>query len=74
LARNERLKRNLPSQWSSNCEEIVASLLGSLLVADKKDQEDLVMKAVFDAESSGLAAKETAPLILELRELLERFL
>src|SRR6266540_1544085 len=46
LARHERLTRNLPSGWSGASEEIVASLLGSLLVDQEKDQQDLLLKAL----------------------------
>src|SRR5258706_9988556 len=49
LARHERLTRNIPPGWSGISEEIVASLLGSLLVRDDKDQQDLLLKALFEA-------------------------
>src|SRR6266849_6799461 len=39
LARHPRLARNLPPGWSGVTEEIVASLLGSWLVAEEKDQQ-----------------------------------
>src|SRR5437764_808242 len=36
VARHPRLRRNLPATWSDVAEEIVASLLGSLIVTDAK--------------------------------------
>lgn len=74
LARHERLTRNLPSGWSGVSEEIVASLLGSLLVTEEKDQQDLLLKSLFDAETHGLDADQATALILELRALLEKIL
>jgi hypothetical protein len=74
LARNRRLKRNLPRTWSDAAEEIVASLLASLLVTAAKDREDLVAKAIFEADRSGMEAERITLFILELRELLEELL
>src|SRR6266852_8117896 len=53
LARHRRLIRNLPPAWSGVTQEIVASLLGSLLVEDEKDQQDLLLKALFEADRQG---------------------
>jgi hypothetical protein len=74
LARHPRLTRNLPQGWSGVSEEIVASLLGSLLVEKEKDQQDLVLKALFEADKQGLEQNRALLLIMELRALLERIL
>jgi hypothetical protein len=55
-------------------EEVVASILPSLIVGGDKDRQDLLLKAVFEAGTAGLAGPEVAPLIIELRALLERIL
>jgi hypothetical protein len=74
LARNPRLTRNLPAGWSDASEEIAASLLASLLVTGEEDREDLVLKALFEAEKQGLERDRAVALIIELRALLERVL
>src|SRR5262249_39278428 len=74
LARHPPLTRNLPQGWSGVSEEIVDSLLGSLLVEKEKDQQDLVLKALFEAERQGLEQSRALLLIMELRALLERIL
>jgi hypothetical protein len=52
----------------------VASLLGSLLVEQDKDQQDLLLKALFEAEKQGLEPDRATWLIMELRALLEKIL
>ncbi len=74
LARHRRLTRNLPRGWSGVSEEIVASLLGSLLVEVEKDQQDLLLKALFEAEKQGLDNDRASLLLMELRALLETIL
>ena len=74
LARHERLTRNLPSEWSGITEEIVASLLGSLLVQEDKDQQDLLLKALFEANIQGFQIEQATAFIMELRSLLEKIL
>jgi hypothetical protein len=74
LARHQRLTRNLPPAWSGVTEEIVASLLGSLLAEKEKDQQDLLLKALFEADKQGMAPDRATLLIMELRALLEKTL
>jgi len=74
LARHPRLRRNLPRAWSGVSEEIVASLLGSLLVGAEKDQQDLLLKALFEAGNQGLEPERALLLVTELRGLLEKIL
>lgn len=73
-ARHPRLVRNLPTTWSSAAEEIVASLLGSLIVREDKDKQDLLAKALFEADRPNHDPARTTELILELRVLLEKTL
>ena len=72
LARHPRLTRNLPATWSGVTEEIVASLLASLLLDGEEDQRNLLLKAVFEAENQGLESERATALIRELRALLEK--
>ena len=74
LARHPRLIRNLPRTWSGVTEEIVASLLGSLVAEDEKDQQDLLLKALFDADKQGMKPEQATLLLSELRVLLEKML
>jgi hypothetical protein len=74
LGRHERIRRNLPIRWSGISEEIVASILASLIVRDENDRQALLLKAVFDADKGGMPSKEVTPLIIELRTLLEKIL
>jgi hypothetical protein len=74
VARHPPLIRNLPTAWSEAAEEVVASLLGSILVVNEKDRQDLLLKALFQAEQQGLEPARATALILELRELLEKAL
>jgi hypothetical protein len=74
LARHQRLTRNLPRAWSGITEEIVASLLGSLLVEKEKDQQDLLLKALSEADKQRLEPDRATLLIMELRALLEKIL
>jgi hypothetical protein len=73
-ARHPRLARNLPRSLSGVTEEIVASLLGSLLVETEKDTQDLLLKALFEADRQGLEFEHAALLLTELRVLLEKML
>ncbi len=74
FARHPRLVRSLPSFWSEGTEEIVASLLGSLLVSDDVDRETLIYKATFDAVMRGVESDQATVLAARLRELLEKLL
>lgn len=74
LARHKRLTRNLPRTWSAISEEIVASVLGSLLVDEEKEKQNLLLKALFVAQTQGLEPEHAASLITELRAFLEQIL
>jgi hypothetical protein len=45
-----------------------------LLVENEKDQQDLVLKALFEAAQRGMKADRATPFIMELRALLEKIL
>jgi hypothetical protein len=62
----------LPPAWSEVSEEIVASLLGSLIVKNEKDKQDLILKALFEAGMHGMEPDRATFFIMELRALLER--
>jgi hypothetical protein len=72
LARDRRLNRNLPQAWSGVSEEIVASLLGSILASTEKDQQDLLFKAIFEAQKHGFASDAAILFLMEFRALLEK--
>jgi hypothetical protein len=72
LARHRRLSRNLPQAWSGVSEEIVASLLGSIMASDEKDQQDLLLKALFEAQKHGFEPDAAMLFLMELRALLEK--
>jgi hypothetical protein len=74
LARHRRLRQVLPHEWSGVSEEIAASILGSLLAQNEKDQQDLMLKAMFDADRQGLKPTQATKIITELRTLLERII
>lgn len=52
----------------------MASVIGSLLVQTEKDQQDLLLKAMFDASRRGLERDRAMFIIAELRALLEQVL
>lgn len=74
LLRHERITRTVPLDWSDASEEIVASLIGSIIVRAEADQHDLLMKAGFDAVSAGFDAEKVVEFLTELRALLEELL
>jgi hypothetical protein len=74
LARHPLLARNIPSTWSGVTEEIVASVIGSLLVETAQEQQDLLMKAAFDANRRGIEPNRAMLMIAELRGILEQIL
>ena len=52
-------------------EEVLASLIGSLLVSDSRDAEDLVGKATVDLATIGLSAASVVRTIEQLRGILK---
>jgi hypothetical protein len=76
LSRIPRLVNCLHGKITNDGEEVIGSLLGSLIIANENDQELLVAKATFDAlrlnENKNPAELRRA--IAELREILREFL
>ena len=74
VSRNTKLRRALPPTTTEQAEEILASLIASLLGARPSDRESLSAKALHDTLNCGLTIREATELISELRTLLENVL
>jgi len=74
LARHPRLTRLTQPIVAWVTEEILASLLGSLLVENEKDQKDLLLKAAGEATDRGMDAQRASLFLTRLREILEKYL
>jgi hypothetical protein len=55
-------------------EEMLASIIGSLLVTEAKEQESLIAKAVEEALKSGIKPTDAVWLVDEIRLKLENWL
>lgn len=74
LAWHPRL-RPLLARWNGHAsEELLASVLGSLIVKKEKDQSDLLTKAVGEALRCGVEATDAVWLVIEIRDKLENLL
>ncbi|HEY2909931.1 MAG TPA: hypothetical protein VGI99_06780 [Gemmataceae bacterium] len=74
IARHERLKRIMPASWNESAEEILASLVGSVLVDSKADEETLVLKAMFESVKLGNDLTAVQDHFSEIRELLRNLI
>jgi hypothetical protein len=74
LCREARISRAVFSRLSSVTEEIVASLIGSLIATDEEDRDVLLMKALGEALECGVEAKEAYRLVINLHGILEKLL
>ncbi len=74
LYRHELLRRNLPSVLSTITEEVLASLLGSLIVKDHRDRENLVLMALAELVESGMGAVEASERVANVLLYLEAIL
>ena len=72
VCRNDGLQRFLADKTAPATEEILASLVGSLIAEDETDRHSLVLKAVDEAVRCGLDLAEAMELVTELRTLLEK--
>lgn len=72
IARTERLRRILPTTWSEAAEEVLASLLGSLLVDSSEDERNLILKAMFESVKLGNDLETVQNHHEELRDMLRR--
>ena len=74
LFRNASIQARLPASLPLESEEVLASLIGFLLVTEIKDRDDLIMKAIFDELACGVPEDAAIPLAHDLRKVLERLL
>jgi hypothetical protein len=74
ILRNERLHRNLPADMSATTEEVLASLVGAMLLEDVREREDLVAKAIVELSERGMPLPTAAQRVRELLTFLEGFL
>lgn len=72
LARHGRLARLVPSPLSGVTEEVLASLLGSLLVEKEEDEQNLLLKALAEATAPGMRPDRAAFFLMQLRDMLEK--
>src|SRR5262245_27479003 len=73
LARHPRLRRLTRPIVGWVTEEVLASLLGSLLVENVKDQKDLLLKAAAEATDRGMDPQRASLFLTRLREILEKY-
>ncbi len=74
LARHPRLAKFVLARLSEVSEEVVASLLGAILLPAGADQRDLLGKATFELLLGGRSAEAARQLIEQLLNLLEALL
>jgi hypothetical protein len=74
LHRHKRLLSVRPKEMSEATEEVLASLLGALIVRDPADQEALELKAVFELVKRGVEPPAATRQAKENLRLLRRFL
>ena len=74
LIRNEDLRAVLAKFPGERFEEVLASLVGSLLLSESESARALVWKATAELGELGMTAASTVQFIERLRQLLRRFL
>jgi hypothetical protein len=74
LCRHERLRRNIPTAMSAVTEEILASLIGSLIADDPRDGEMLVLKALAELMDHGMRAADASRRVEDILSYLEAVL
>lgn len=74
LHRHERLLKARPKEMSETTEEVLASLLGSLIVQNIRDGEMLELKALFELMKHGMNLSDALQLVKKNLELLEEIL
>jgi len=73
LERNPHLRTIMRKIPGEQFEEILASLVGSLLLADRHASQTLVWKATAELAQLGMSADNTVQLVERLRNLLRHF-
>ena len=74
LCRHERIRRNLPAPMSAVTEEVLASLIGSLIVHETRDSEMLVLKALAELMDRGMRAADASRRVEDILSYLEAVL
>lgn len=74
LCRDTRLERLVTGRISVASEEVLASLIGSLISEIPADRESLVLKAASELVERGMPARDARRLVRQLRDYLERYL
>jgi hypothetical protein len=72
--RHDRLRRNMPSGMSEVTEEVLASLIGAVIIDDPADSENLILKAIFALAERGMAAAEASRQVEDILRYLEAVL
>lgn len=72
LVRNTKLLPVRAKEISLASEEILASLLGSLIAEEEKDRQNLFYKALAESLAQGMEADHAVRLLHDLRSLLEQ--
>jgi len=74
VCRNRSLQRLLAGRDAPVTEEVLASLIGSVLIDRESDRQSLVLKGLADAVERGLPLAEASELVVELRKLVKEIL
>lgn len=74
VCRNAQLRHLLAGKNAPVTEEILASLVGSLLIKTDKNAQALVLKALDEATQCGIPFADATRLVVELRRLVEGIL
>ena len=74
LHRDVQLLRVRPNEMSESTEEVLASLVGSLIVQDARDGEMLEMKTIFELMNRGMRMSDAVDLVKKNLALLEEIL
>ena len=74
LARNATISRLIAARLSGTAEEIVASVLGAMIVAPQKDENMLMNKALFELLIRGEEPETALSKLENLRSVLERLI
>jgi predicted Zn-dependent protease len=74
LARHARIAKRVKGRISDASEEILVSVLGSLLCEDETDRDSLMFKAVAELIERGESADAAFKRLQELRDLFEALL
>jgi hypothetical protein len=74
VCRNRRLQQLLAGRNAPATEEILASLVGSLLADRESDRQSLVLKGLDEAVQCGMSLTEATEMVVQLRKLVEGIL